>query len=83
MSEFGFKYPTSKEDMEKLRKQLRQEISEDDLDAIVGGNDDKNKKKKDKTGFPFTCEFCGASMVIYQFEDVGKHMTKCPNNPYK
>jgi hypothetical protein len=83
MSEFNFKYPTSKEDMDEIRKSLRHQISEDELDDVVGGNDDKPKNKKDKVSFPFTCEFCGANLVIHQFEDIGKHMTKCPNNPYK
>ena len=32
------KVPTSKAEMDELRKSLRQEISEDNLDAIAGGN---------------------------------------------
>lgn len=78
-----FKAPTSKEEMEAMRKMLRKEISDDDLDAVAGGNDDKPKGKKDKEGLPYTCPFCGATIMIYQFEDGPKHMTKCPNNPYK
>ena len=29
------------------------------------------------------CPFCGATVIIRQFQDGPKHMTKCPNNPYK
>ena len=29
------------------------------------------------------CPFCGAHIILYQFEDGPKHVTKCPNNPYK
>ena len=36
-----------------------------------------------KEGFAKVCPFCGATIMIYQFEDGPKHMTKCPNNPYK
>ncbi len=78
-----FKVPQSKAEYLEMVKNLRTSISDDDLDAIVGGNDDKPKDKKSKEGIPFTCPFCGASMLLYQFEDMGKHMTKCPNNPYK
>ncbi len=78
-----FKAPTSQAEYDEMVKNMRAEISEDDLDAVTGGNDDKNKKKKDKQGIPFTCPFCGAGLILYQFEDGPKHMTKCPNNPYK
>ena len=74
------KVPTSKAEMDELRKSLRQEISEDNLDAIAGGNDDI-KGKGDPT--PWTCAFCGATVMCYQMQDAAKHMTKCPNNPYK
>ncbi len=84
MAEFNFKVPTSKEEMEELRKSLREELSDEAVDAVAGGNDDKPKKsKKDKQGTPWTCPFCGAVVMIYQFEDGPKHMTKCPGNPYK
>lgn len=83
MADFEFKAPTSKEEYEAMKKTLRSEISMDELDDVVGGNDDKNKKKKVKEGIPFTCPFCGAALILYQFEDGPKHMTKCPNNPYK
>ncbi len=83
MADFEFKAPTSKEEYEEMKKALRKEINEDDLDAIVGGNDDKPKKKKDKEGIPWRCPYCGAVLTLYQFEDGPKHMTKCPNNPYK
>ena len=77
------KEKVAKDEAEAMKKALRSEIAEDDLDAIVGGNDDKNKKKKQKEGIPFTCPFCGAAMILYKFEDGPKHMTKCPNNPFK
>ena len=82
MAEFDFKVPTSKEEMKELRKMLRQEISEDDLDAITGGNDTPNKQKFDPP-VPWTCPGCGATVMIRQFMDGAKHMTKCPGNPYK
>ena len=83
MADQEFKFPTSQAEYEAMKKVLRSEINEDDLDAVVGGNDDKPKKKKDKQGTPVTCPFCGSTIMIYQFEDGPKHMTKCPNNPYK
>lgn len=75
-----FKVPTCKEDMEELRKMLRQEISDDNLDMVAGGNDDVKGKQQPT---PWTCPFCGAVVMIRQFQDGPKHMTKCPNNPYK
>ena len=83
MAEFDFKVPTSKEEYEAMKKMLRTEIGDDELEAVVGGNDDKPKKKKSKEGLPWNCPFCGAQIMIYQFEDGPKHVTKCPNNPYK
>jgi len=80
MSEFNFKFPTSKEEMNELRKMLRQQISEDDLDAVTGGNDDVKGKN---AGTPWVCPGCGATIMIRQFMDGPKHMTKCPGNPYK
>ncbi len=79
-----FKAPTSKQEYEEMLKSLRTQISDDDLDAIVGGNDDKpHGSGKNKQGTPVTCPFCGATIMIYRFEDGPKHMTKCPANPYK
>ena len=83
MADFEFKAPTSQAEYDAMKKALRSEISDDDLASVVGGNDDKNKKKKNKEGIPFTCPFCGAHLTLYQFEDGPKHVTKCPNNPYK
>ena len=80
---YDFKVPTSKEEMAELRRSLRQAISDEDLNAVVGGNDDKPKHRKSKEGIPWTCPFCGATVMVYQFEDGPKHVTKCPNNPYK
>jgi len=76
-----FKVPTSKEEMDALRKSLIQEISDDDLDAIAGGNDDVKGKNE---GTPWDCPFCGKTLIIRQFQDGPKHMVQeCPNNPYK
>lgn len=74
------KIPTSKEEMDELRKSLRQEISDDQLDSVSGGNDDVKGKGEP---VPWTCPFCGAVVMIRQFQDGPKHMTKCPGNPYK
>ena len=73
------KVPTNKAEMEELARSLRQEITEDDLDSVAGGNDDLQGK------FPmdWTCPFCGAVVHCKQMQDAAKHMTKCPNNPYK
>lgn len=79
MAGFDFKVPTSKEEMDELRKTLRQEISEDELDSVAGGNDDL----KDKIDMVWTCPFCGAVVKCKLVQDAAKHMTKCPNNPYK
>lgn len=79
-----FKAPTNKAEYEEMLKGMRKEISLDNLDAVVGGNDDKpHGSKKKKEGIPWDCPFCGAHITLYQFEDGPKHITKCPNNPYK
>lgn len=83
MADFEFKAPTSQAEWDEMKKCLRSAISDEDLDKVVGGNDDKPKKKKQKEGIPYDCPFCGAHLMIYQFEDGPKHMTKCPNNPFK
>lgn len=73
------KIPTSREEMEALRKSLVQEISDDDLDMVAGGNDDV----KGKNSFEWTCFFCKQTIKCKSNQDTAKHMTKCPNNPYK
>ena len=73
------KVPTSKEEMEALRKSLVEEISDDDLDTVAGGNDDL----KGKGTFEWTCGGCGAVIICKQMQDAAKHMTKCPGNPFK
>ena len=78
-----FKAPTSKEEYQEMLKSLRSAVSDEDLDSVVGGNDDKNKKKKNKEGIPWDCPYCGAHIILYQFEDGPKHMTKCPGIPFK
>ncbi len=78
-----FKAPTNKAEYLEMVKNMRTSISDDDLDMVTGGNDDKPKGKKDKEGIPWDCPFCGAHIILYQFEDGPKHVTKCPQNPYK
>ena len=80
MSDFEVKVPTSQEEMEALRKSLRSEINDGDLDAVVGGNDDIKGKGKPT---PWICPACGATVMARQYQDCAKHMVKCPNNPYK
>lgn len=74
------KVPTNKEEMEALRKTLIEEISDDDLDTIAGGNDDL----KGKGTAVWDCPYCGAAVTLKSTKDAAKHMTQvCPNNPYK
>ncbi len=80
MADFEFKVPTNKEEYEEMKKLLRTEIGDEELDAVVGGNDDVKGKNK---GTPWNCPFCGATIIIRQFQDGPKHVTKCPNNPFK
>ena len=77
--DIDIKIPNSKEEMDALKATLRQEISDAELDNVVGGNDDLKGKGK----VPWDCPFCGAHLVIKAAQDAAKHMTKCPNNPYK
>lgn len=83
MAGYDCKVPTSKEEMEELRKMLRQEITGDELVSVTGGNDDPKMKGKFDPPVPWTCPGCGATIMIRQFMDGPKHMTKCPGNPYK
>lgn len=80
MAEFDFKFPGSQAEWDEMKKSLRSKISEEDLDAVVGGNDDVKGKNQ---GTPWVCPGCGATIIIRQFMDGPKHMTKCPGNPYK
>jgi len=82
MAEFDFKFPTSQAEWNEMKKSLRSEISDADLDNVVGGNDDPKMKNKNE-GTPWVCPGCGATIIIRQFQDGPKHMTKCPGNPYK
>ena len=77
--EFDIKVPTSAEEMDALRKSLVEEMSDDELDMVAGGNDDL----KGKGTFTWKCSFCGTVVTCSQMQDAAKHMTKCPNNPYK
>lgn len=77
--DFDFKIPTSQEEMDALRKSLIEEMSDDDLDQVAGGNDDL----KGKTTINWTCGNCGATIKCKSMQDAAKHMTKCPKNPYK
>ncbi len=76
------KFPSSQEEWDEMKKVLRTQISDDDADAIVGGNDDPNMKGKQQPT-PWVCPGCGATIMIRKFQDGPKHMTKCPGNPYK
>lgn len=76
-----FKAPMTQEEWDALKTMLRSEISDSDLEAVVGGNDDK--KDKNKNRIPWTCPACGATVLIASIQDAAKHMTKCPNNPFK
>lgn len=79
MAEFDFKAPTSQAEYDEMKKLLRSQISDDQLDDVVGGNDDLKGKAK----IPWTCHFCGATIMCKAVQDAAKHMTKCPNNPFK
>ena len=74
-----FKAPVTQEEWEALKKMLRSEISDADLEAVVGGND----RPKQNTPVNWVCLGCGATIVVRQLQDVAKHMTKCPCNPFK
>lgn len=77
-----FKVPTSKEEMEALRKSLVEEVSDDDLDAVAGGND--TLKTKYAEPMPWNCPLCGKRIMLKSAQDGAKHVTKdCPGNPYK
>lgn len=80
MADFNIKVPTSKEEMEALRKALNAELSDDILDGIVGGNDDG----KSKESVDYVCPFCGELLHLKCEQDGYKHVVQdCPNNPYK
>jgi hypothetical protein len=75
-----FKAPASQQEWDEMKKLLRREISDSDLESVVGGNDDRPTRPDPQ---PWICPFCGATIMVRNFEDGPKHMTKCPNNPYK
>ncbi len=77
-----FKFPTTQEEYDALKKSLRSEISDDEVEAVTGGNDNSRKNKK-KNGILWTCPGCGATIMVYQLQDCSKHATKCPGNPFK
>ena len=83
MQELGFKVHTSKEQYEEMKKMLRTEIGDEELDGVVGGNDSPKMKGKFDPPINWTCHYCGATMLLRNVQDGPKHMTKCPNNPYK
>lgn len=72
------KIPSTKEELEEMRKNLRQQISEDDLDGIVGGND----TEKEKSNLLWTCAWCGTTIQLKFEMDACKHMSKCPKAPW-
>ena len=74
------KTPLSKDEYEKLLESFN-EISADDLDAVVGGNDDLKTKFDEPVDAE--CPFCGAIVRCKMTQDMAKHITQeCPNNPY-
>jgi len=76
-----FKYPTSKEEMEELRKSLRREIAEDDLELVSGGNDDVKGKSQP---YDWVCPGCGMIVRVKQEHDKAKHCVhECTANPWK
>ncbi len=77
MPEFNIKVPTSKEEMDELRKTLLQEIPMEDLNAITGGDCTTNPP------VPWICPFCGTTIMARTIDDCRKHMPRCPRNPYK
>ena len=77
-----FKFPTNQAEMDALRKGLVQELSDDDLGAVAGGNDDAKGKNKNN-GINWVCPACGGTFVLYSAQDGPKHIVKCPKNPYK
>lgn len=78
MSEFYFKVPASKEEMDELRKKLRQEIPDENLGEVTGGYDGQQSPP-----VPWICPFCGTTIMARSIDDCRKHMPKCPQNPYK
>ena len=74
------KFPTSQAEMDELKKSLRQAVSDEEIENVVGGNDDIKGKGKPT---PWICPACGATVMARQYQDCAKHMVKCPNNPYK
>lgn len=75
------KVPTNKAEMDELRKSLVEEITDDELDDVAGGNDDLQGKFSET--IDWTCPFCGNVLKLKQYQDGPKHIVKCPNNPYK
>ena len=80
MKKLEIKTPMSREEYEELLDSFN-EIYEDDLDAVVGGNDDMKKKLNEPVEIP--CPFCGTTVVCKTAQDLPKHIAqKCTNNPY-
>lgn len=79
-----FKVPTTQAEMDALRKSLLvQEIDDDDLDTVAGGNDSM-KGPKNKDGIEWECPYCGMVKILYSPQDASKHMVQeCTNNPFK
>ena len=69
----------AKADKGALRDALRREIYEDELFDVVGDG----RPGKLNESISWVCPYCGATVPINSYEGGPKHMTKCPNNPYK
>ena len=70
--------PASKEEMDELFNQAREEIDLKNLDAVAGGYSGSGNPPT-----PWICPFCGSTIMARSIEDCRKHMPKCPKNPYK
>ena len=81
MADFDFKFPTSQAEWNEMKKSLRSEISDAAMNLPMMPGVYKMKNKNE--GTPWVCPGCGATIIIRQFQDGPKHMTKCPGNPYK
>ena len=77
-----FKVPTSKAEMDELRKSLKQEIGDDMLDSITGGHN--TEQGKEHQGQYWTCPFCSIKIQIKSDHDPAKHLAHdCTMNPFK
>lgn len=78
--DFEMKMPTSKEEMDALRKKLRVEISDDQMEPVTGGR----KSYAGKESLAWVCSYCGKTIMVRTSQDAAKHLAEeCPSNPYQ